>query len=594
MILKCARCAIESSIEAISSFNDRRNVGVRGFLPDRATSMPAMLLALAIGSTDAAHAQAATSYPIKHVIVIMQENRSFDSYFGTFPGADGIPPDACIPLAPAYPQVGCVKPFHDPHDANAGGSHDPSSAQADLDDGIMTTKMDGFVYQQLTAKMNCRPDAPECSGFKDGVDRHDAVGYHTQEEIPNYWAYAKDFVLQDHLFEGMRSWSWPSHLELTSEWVATCTDHSKAATCTTDPNGRNPKPDLKLPWSNLFQLLDTKGVSWKYYLGDGGEPDCEDDEMTCDPQVQTHGVPSIWNPAPYFAWVKGKGPTYLRYHNPKVEQLLADLKNGKLPKVSWVVPAGDYSEHPPAGVTRGMEYVTSMVNAVMQSSYWRDTAIFIAWDDWGGFYDHVPPPNVDRNNTGTPIQGYGIRVPGIMISAYAKSGTIDHQVMSFDAYATFIEDLFMDGARLDPAALGNPDKRPDIRDALTHVRFPDGQVEPVGSLMNEFDFKQTPLPPLLLSTHIPTGITILCGPVNNEHCTQPTVDVSWAPVKGGKVRESFVYHVMRGEVDLPQCTGTATRCTDKPGPGVHLYRVYSVDSKGIRSPISAAAEADEP
>ena len=594
MILNRVRCVIESSIEAISSFNDRRDIGVKGFLPNKATSVPAMLLALAIGAAGAAHAQDATRYPIKHVIVIMQENRSFDQYFGTFPGADGIPPDTCVPLDPHNPGLGCVKPFHDPHDGNAGGPHGPDSARADLNDGIKTTRMDGFIYEQLHANTKCASNAPNCAGFKGGVERHDAVGYHTQEEIPNYWAYAEHFVLQDRLFEGMRSWSWPSHLELTSEWVATCTDHSKASTCTTNPNGGDPHPDLKLPWSNLFQLLDVKGVSWKYYLGVGGEPDCEDDEMTCDPQIQTFGVASIWNPAPYFAWVQAKGPTYLKYHNPRVEQLLFDLRNGKLPKVSWVVPAEPYSEHAPAGVTRGMEYVTSMVNAVMQSRYWKDTAIFISWDDWGGFYDHVPPPNVDRNDTDTPIQGFGLRVPGIMISAYAKAGTIDHTVLSFDAYARFIEDLFMNGARLDPKALGNPDKRPDIRDALTHVRFPDGRVEPIGDLMDEFDFKQTPLQPLVLSTHIPTAITATCGPTSSQHCTQPTVTVSWASVADKRVPGPFVYHVTRNNVDLPQCTGTATSCTDTPGSGVYLYRAYSVDSKGIRSPLSAAAEADEP
>jgi phospholipase C len=524
----------------------------------------------------------------------MQENRSFDHYFGTFPGADGIRADTCVPLDPHNPGLGCVRPFHDPYDANAGGPHGPPSAQADLDDGITTTKMDGFLYEQTHASMHCPPNAPQCTNFRAGVDRHDAVGYHTQDEIPNYWAYAKHFVLQDRLFEGMRSWSWPSHLELTSEWVATCTDHSKASTCTTSVNGEKPLPDLKLPWSNLFQLLDVKGVSWKYYLGYGGEPDCEDDEMTCDPQLQSNGVPSIWNPSPYFAWVQARGPTYLRYHNPRAEQLLSDLRNGKLPKVSWVVPAEDYSEHPAAGVTRGMEYVTSMVNAVMQSRYWKNTAIFIAWDDWGGFYDHVAPPNVDRDSTSGQIQGYGLRVPGIMISAYAKAGTIDHQVLGFDAYATFIEDIFMNGARLDPAALGNPDKRPDIRDALTHVRFPDGKEEPIGSLMNEFDFKQKPLPPLVLSTHIPTGITAVCGPVNSERCTEPTVTVSWAPVAAVRVPGPFVYHVKRGDVELRQCTGTATSCTDRPGPGAHLYRAYSVDSKGVHSPLSAAAAAGEP
>jgi phospholipase C len=536
----------------------------------------------------------ATPYPIQHVVIIMQENRSFDHYFGTFPGADGFPAGLCVPLDPKHPGTGCMWPFHDPHDVNAGGPHGAVDAQADLDDGITTDKMDGFVRQQSGAKSTCAPDAPGCAGSADGVARHDVVGFHTDAEIPNYWAYARNFVLQDQLYAGVRSWSWPSHLDLTSEWVATCTDYTQASTCITAPTTVQPKPGVKLPWVTLFQLLDTNNVSWKYYLGTGDEPDCDDDQMTCAPQRQTGGVPSIWNPAPYFHWVKAKGPAYLKAHNPDVEQFLADVKNGALPQVSWIVPANAYSEHPPEGVTRGMEYVTSLVNAVMQSPYWSNTAIFIAWDDWGGFYDHVVPPNVDRNNSATPIQGFGIRVPGILVSAYAKAGTIDHQVLSLDSYATFIEDIFIGGARLDPARLGNPDKRPDIRDALTSVTFPGKTEQPIGNLMNEFDFTQKPLPPLVLSTHIPTGIAVNCGAGQSEHCTIPTVTISWDRVTGPDVPGPLTYHVVRDGHHLPQCVGTKNSCTDTPGSGVHLYRAYTVDSKGVHSPDSAAAEADVP
>ncbi|HEX4504715.1 MAG TPA: alkaline phosphatase family protein [Alphaproteobacteria bacterium] len=561
-------------------------------LRDRAVAVLAAFLALASTTSLAATTANTTAIPIQHVIIIMQENRSFDSYFGTFPGADGIPSGACVPNDPDHSEKGCVKPFHDLHDQNAGGPHRAFGAQADIGDGIHTDRMNGFIFQQVHAPRDCAPTTANCSAFFAGVERRDVVGYHTREEIPNYWTYASRFVLQDHLFEGVRSWSWPSHLEITSEWVAVCKDDTKATSCVTDPDGgeQGPHSIKQLPWSNLFQLMDAHGVSWKYYLAGGNQPDCDDDEMTCPAKPQQAGVPSIWNPAPYFTSVKQQGAKYLAKHNPDTKQFFADIKNDTLPRVSWIVPTDPESEHPTAGVTRGMNYVTKLINAVMASHYWKHTAIFLAWDDWGGFYDHVPPPNVDRNNTKYPIQGYGLRVPGIMISAYAKAGMIDHSVMSFDAYATFIEDLFMNGARLNPKALGNPDNRPDIRDALTKVHFLDGTTAPIGKLIDEFDFNQKPLPPLLLTTAIPSGIIAICAPRMTYQCTRQTVNIHWNPVAA----KGFIYHVERDGTELPQCKGIAADCIDKPGKGKHLYRVYSVNSKGRKSPRSAAAEVNEP
>ncbi len=561
----------------------------------------APLAALAIPPSYAADAASLAKTPLRHVIIIMQENRSFDQYFGTYPGANGIPPDTCVPLNPTNPSLGCVVPFHDPHDANAGGPHGAPDAQADLDDGITTDKMDGFLLQQTNAPptvCETSPDTLGCAETLDGTARHDAAGYHTADEIPNYWAYAQKFVLQDQLFEGVRSWSLPSHLDLTSEWVAACIDKTKALTCGSTLNLPTPVAGTEYPWVNLFQLLDKHGVSWKYYLGTGAEPDCENDDMSCDPEVQgpqSPGVPSIWNVAPYFTSVQKHGAAYLAKHNPDADQFLVDIENGTLPEVSWIIPAAIYSEHPVSGVTVGMEYTTSLVNAVMNSPYWKDTAIFIAWDDWGGFYDHVAPPNVDTNDSSNPIQGFGLRVPGILVSAYAKSGTIDHSVLSFDSYATFIEDIFMGGARLNPNQLGNPDNRPDIRDELRSVTFPDGAKAPIGNLMNEFDFKQKPLPPLVLTTHIPTGINIDCSADHSEHCTSSTVTIAWSPVTGPNIPGTYTYHVQRDGTELPQCVTQFTRsCTDTPGSGNHLYRIYSVDLNNVASPLSAAAEADEP
>ncbi len=126
--------------------------------------------------------------------------------------------------------------------------------------------------------------------------------------------------------------------------------------------------------------------------------------------------------------------------------------------------------------------MTTVINAIMQSPDWSSTAIFLAWDDWGGFYDHVVPPVVDAN-------GYGLRVPGLVISPYAQSGLIDHQQLSFDAYLKFIEDDFLGGARIDPTTDGRPDTRPDVRENDPNL----------GDLQKDFDFGQVPRPPVVLA-----------------------------------------------------------------------------------------------
>jgi phospholipase C len=552
----------------------------------------------ALGGPPAARA----AMPIKHVIIIMQENRSFDHYFGTYPGANGFPRKTCEPIDPTDTSQGCVVPFHDQNDINAGGPHNQNDAQLDLDDGITVAKLDGFIAQQIGgAARSCPPGIHRpgtCSDTKAGVAIYDVMGYHTADEIPNYWAYAQHFVLQDNMFEGVRSFSMPAHLDLTSEWSARCPNPTSVASCVTSPNPIPPVGTKVIyPWVNLFQLMDLHQVSWKYYLGNGAEPDCEDDEMTCEPALQANGVLSFWNPVPGFASVEAQGAAYLAAHNPSLDQFLVDLKDGTLPQVSWVVPANDYSEHPPAGVTVGMEYVTSLINAVMQSPYWNNTAIFLAWDDWGGFYDHVVPPIVDRNNSTTPIQGFGLRVPGLTISPWARAGMIDHQVLSNDSYATYIENLFMDGARLDPTELGEPDSRPTIRDELTRGTYPDGRTAKIGRLYTEFDFDQAPLPPLVLSTHIPPWITIACGSTtgNAQTCTTNTVKITWHTVVDTKVPGPFTYQALRDGVAVANCLTGAVTCTDNGVPsGQHFYRAYSIDSANVASPPSAAAEADVP
>jgi phospholipase C len=155
------------------------------------------------------------------------------------------------------------------------------------------------------------------------------------------------------------------------------------------------------------------------------------------------------------------------------------------------MPNRNVSEHPGTSlVSRGQTYVTGLIDTVMQSPQWNSTAIFVAWDDWGGLYDNARPPHVDG-------LGYGLRVPALMISPYARQGFIDHQTLSFDAYAKFIEADFLGGRALNPKTDGRPDPRPDVRESLSIL----------GSLSREFNFKQSPRKPAILPVHPKTDLT---------------------------------------------------------------------------------------
>jgi phospholipase C len=171
-----------------------------------------------------------------------------------------------------------------------------------------------------------------------------------------------------------------------------------------------------------------------------------------------------------------------------IDHFYSDVKAGNLPAVSWVVPNGAVSEHPPGLVSAGQAYVTTMIDDIMASADWSSTAIFLSWDDWGGFYDHVVPPVVDS-------AGYGLRVPGLVISPYARRGYIDHQALSHDAYVKFIEGVFLGAARLDPKTDGRPDSRPDVRENSPLL----------GDLAADFDFNQAPRPPLRLDPNPSPG-----------------------------------------------------------------------------------------
>ena len=449
-----------------------------------------------------AAAAAAGITKIRHVVIVTQENRSFDSYFGTYPGALGLGPR---PTWPCLPDTtgGCVQPYHLQADVSAGGPHAYADYLRDLDHFAM----DGFVSEAAQAKTNCRTiTAPAC-GFSAPAQ---VMGYYDKREIPNYWAYARHFVLQDRFFEAANSWSMPQHLYLVAGWSAQCRSHDPLSCQSSEKLFQElaKHKRLNFAFTDLTYLLHAYGVSWRYYVERGQEPDCEDPaQSSCQLPRQAARRPGIWNPLPQFDTV----------HE---DQQLQDIQNassfflaarqGRLPAVSWVTPNGVDSEHAPARVSDGQAWVTRVVNAVMKSPDWKSTAIFVNWDDWGGYYDGVVPPQVDA-------QGYGFRVPALVISPYARAGYIDHTLLSTDAYLKFIEDRWLGGQALDPRTDGRPDSRPDVREATAVL----------GNILGAFDFRQKPLPPFILPLRPVTDLVEPTGfPPPTQECTQACLDAA--------------------------------------------------------------------
>ena len=400
---------------------------------------------------------------LQHIIIIVQENRSFDEYFGTYPGANGIPTqNGHFVICDPDPKTGgCDYSYHDSTDINLGGPHDTSNEVADIDGG----KFDGFVRQ----------------AYKQNQVPQNVMGYHDNTDIPNYWAYAQSYVLNDAMFAPSTSFTGPQHLFLVSGWSAICRVLNDPMSCS-DGYQLNGNQAGSFAWTDITYLLHKAGIPWKYYVFSGRSADVinpdEDGGFGGRYVQQTAIKASLVNPLPDFTTVIMDNELGNIVDG---RTFYTDAANGTLPSISWVVPTNLYSEHPPQSVHKGMLYVTGLVNAVMKSPEWSTTAVFVVWDDWGGFFDHVQPTKVDW-------AGYGIRVPSLIISPWAKPNFVDHQQLSFDAYNKLIEDLFLGGQRLDPTTDGRPDPRPDVRENYSGL----------GNLLSDFSFSQAPRPRLIL------------------------------------------------------------------------------------------------
>ena len=269
-------------------------------------------------------------------------------------------------------------------------------------DGFIRIALAGSAYATKALGPNGKPlhITTVCRNFTDpncgesaGLGPIRVMGYHTMSDIPNYWMYAQTFALDDHMFEPVASWSLASHLYMVSAWSAECSKLNDPLSCKSDLVRKAPPRDVDTPyaWTDLTWLLSRNHVSWGYYL-DHGPMRRRQGQMRnhTGGQKATRGVPAIWDVLPQFTDVhedKQVGNVQT------LGDFFAALKNNTLPAVSWIAPNAYDSEHPPALVSVGQSYVTHIINQVMLSPEWDSTAIFLAWDDWGGFYDHVVPPS---------------------------------------------------------------------------------------------------------------------------------------------------------------------------------------------------------
>jgi phospholipase C len=333
--------------------------------------------------------------PIKHLITILQENHTYDNYFGTYPRGDGLPPNVCVPIDPSRPGRQCVRPFHIGDNEIVSRDLDHSTATFGLqyDHG----KLDGFI-RALDSR---------------NQDGRLALGYRDARDLPYYWNLADNYVLYDRFFSSAGAGSFLNHIY----WVS----GSAAGGYDRFPPGGYPK------LTTIFDRLDAAGISWKFYV-QNYEPKLTYRSIRNFPASRASQV--IW--VPLLNIPRFLDTPRLRRHIVDLEQYYKDLHDGTLPAVSYIAPSGP-SEHPPSNLGSGEAFVGSMINALIASPVWKSSAFLLAYDDWGGWYDHVKPPRVDR-------YGYGFRVPGILVSPYAKRGVVDHTVLDFTSILRFIED----------------------------------------------------------------------------------------------------------------------------------------------------------
>ncbi len=353
------------------------------------------LALMAVTSLPAA-AQATTvpTTPIRHLVVLMQENHSFDNYFGTYPGADGPPAGTCLPRSFQDGTLGCASPAHVGGRAVLGLGSDPALFARQYRAG----SMDGFVAAYRFGRgLGGLPNP---------------LGFYDDRDLPFAWNLADRYVLFDRFFSSAHGGSVWNHL-----FAITATPGNRAADEL--PKAGYPKT------TTIFDRLEQAGLPWRFYVKGYDATNTIDNPGVGDRVSQLLQVPLLAMPRVV------RSPR-LASHIVDMEEFYRDAQAGRLPAVSYIAPGG-LNEHPPGKLVAGQTFVRTIVNELMRSPEWSSTAFVLTYDSWGGWYDHVRPPSVDR-------YGYGFRVPALLVSPYAKRGAIDHTTLDFTSILRFIED----------------------------------------------------------------------------------------------------------------------------------------------------------
>jgi phospholipase C len=352
------------------------------------------LVAPIFGATRAHASQSGTApnTPIEHFIVVMQQNHTFDNYFGMYPGANGLPKDVCMPVDLSNEKASCVAPFRITNEPISDLSHSDVIFSKQFQNG----KMNGFVDALNSLNQNGTL----------------SMGYFNDQDLPYYWNLADEFVLFDNYFSSAHTGSITNRMF----WVS----------------GRAGREFNRIPEGGfgdiptIFDKLQERGISWKFYI------------RNYDPELNYRKLKELDYLPPQVQWVPLL--SFDRFLNdPELSSRIVDfseyytdLENGTLPAVSYVLLLGA-TEHPISDPSLGAKATQTMLQALMQSDSWKSSAFFLTYDDWGGWYDHVPPPQVDE-------RGYGFRVPSLLVSPYARKGHIDHTLLDHTSLLKFIEE----------------------------------------------------------------------------------------------------------------------------------------------------------